>query len=314
VNRRFILDCDPGHDDAVALLTAARFLDVIGITTVFGNSNVTNTTRNALALCEAAGLDIAVHPGSDRPIAVDAAVHSAQSIHGQSGLDGAALPPPTRKPHDQDAVNFIIESALQETDLTIIAVAPLTNLARAITRAPQIVNRISEISIMGGSTTFGNVTAAAEFNIFADPEAAAVVFASKIPKRMVGLNVTTTFGIASEHIARLRTSGQLLAQEIAGALDYYLGRQSAHYQRQFAPMHDVCAVIPYSHPSLIEYQDLHVAVECQGTLTRGQTVCDQRGMRKDDSGAPGASSTAVAMTAQGDAIVEVVMDSLLYYP
>lgn len=312
MKRRFIVDCDPGHDDAVALLTAARFLDVIGITTVFGNSNVTNTTRNALSLCEAAGLDIPVYRGCAHPL--EGEVHSAESIHGPSGLDGARLPSPAGAANDQDAVTFIIESARRETDLVIIAVAPLTNIAQALIRAPDIAGRISEISIMGGSTTFGNATPAAEFNIFADPEAAAIVFASDIPKRMVGLNVTTTFGINKGHIAELKASGQNLPVALAGALDYYLSRQSTLYQRKFAPVHDVSAVIPYSHPALIRYQDLHVAVECAGTLTRGQTVCDQRGILAGEGlTTPGLANTAVAIEADGDAIVDVAMASLLYY-
>lgn len=312
-NPQYILDCDPGHDDAVALLFAAEYLSLMGITTVFGNSTVDNTTRNALAILEAAGLNIPVAKGLGQPL--DGEIYSGETVHGKSGLDGANLPGPRTSPIASNAPTFIIDSARKLNNLSIIAIGPLTNIATAINEAPDIKDRIQGISVMGGSTTFGNATPAAEFNIYADPEAASIIFASGIPIRMAGLNVTTTFGISTDQVKTLLDADSRLAKEIGGALNYYLQRQTAIYHREFAPIHDVCAVIPHTHSDLIRYKDMHVDVECNGTLTRGQTVCDQRGLFAGEGlKAPQTVNTAVATEADGKAIVHHVMESLLSYP
>jgi len=312
-NQRYILDCDPGHDDAVALLFAAKFLSLVGITTVFGNSTVDNTTRNALAIVESAGLHLPVAKGLSGPLVGE--IHSGESVHGKTGLDGADLPAPGITPISSNAPDFIIDSARKLDNLSIIAIGPLTNIATAINDAPDITDRIREISIMGGSTTFGNATPAAEFNIYADPEAASIVFASGIPIRMAGLNITTTFGITTSQVKTLQDADSRLAKEIGGALNYYLRRQTTIHHREFAPIHDVCAVIPYTHSDLIRYTDMHVDVECTGTLTRGQTVCDQRGLLAEEGlTTPQSVNTAVAIEADGKAIVQHVMASLLSYP
>jgi inosine-uridine nucleoside N-ribohydrolase len=309
----YILDCDPGHDDAVALLFAAQHLKLLGVTTVFGNSTIQNTTHNALAILDAAKLNIPVARGSGAPLRGE--IKSGESVHGKSGLDGASLPHPVSAPVNASGPEFIIEAARTRDDLHIMAVAPLTNLAKALTQAPDIISRIQEISIMGGSTGPGNATAAAEFNIFADPEAASIVYNSGVPLRMAGLNVTTSFGISNVDVDKLRHAGSSLAREIGGALHYYLNRQGVIYERQFAPIHDVCAVIPYTHPELLVYTEMHVDVECEGTLTRGQTVCDQRGLN-DGEGLDVArpANTAVATDAEGDRIVNLVIDALMQYP
>jgi inosine-uridine nucleoside N-ribohydrolase len=301
-NQRYILDCDPGHDDAVALLFAAKFLSLVGITTVFGNSTVDNTTR----------LTIPVARGLSAPLTGE--IHSGESVHGKTGLDGANLPAPSVTPITSNAPEFIIDSARKLDNLSIIAIGPLTNIAAAINEAPDVTDRICEISIMGGSTTFGNATPSAEFNIYADPEAARIVFASGIPVRMAGLNVTTTFGITRSQVKTLQDADSRLAKEIGGALNYYLQRQTKTYHREFAPIHDVCAVIPHTHSDLIRYTDMHVDIECSGTLTRGQTVCDQRLFAGEGLTTPQPVNTAVAIDADGKAIVRHVMTSLLSYP
>lgn len=310
---RFIIDCDPGHDDAVAMLVACRFLDVIGVTTVFGNSTVANTTRNALSILDAAGLaHVPVASGADRPL--EGRAHSGETVHGKSGLDGAGLPASTREPEAMSATEFIAAQARQHDDLSIIAIAPQTNIAKALTEHPDIRDRIRHISVMGGSTTFGNATPAAEFNVFADPEAAAIVFESGIPLTMVGLDVTTTFGVTREHVDTLRAHGSLIAREIGGALQYYLHRQSAIYGRDFAPMHDVCAVLPFSHPEFIRHEPMHVVVECEGNYTRGMTVCDRRGVIAGDGIALSAPANAdVAVAADGDGIIGLVLDTLMEF-
>lgn len=310
----FIIDCDPGHDDAVAMMVAAKYLDLVGITTVFGNSSVENTTRNALAILNAAGLShIPVAAGAAGPLT--GTTHSGESVHGKTGLDGANFAPSGTGPLPQPAAEFIAEQAERHGDLVIVAIAPETNLANALTEFPSIRSKIAEISIMGGSTNFGNATAAAEFNIFADPEAAAIVFESGIPITMAGLNVTTGFGVTTHDIDRLQRHGGSIAGELGSALGYYLSKQSAMYERDYAPVHDVCAVLPFTHPGLIHHESMHVAVECDGRYTRGMTVCDLRGKIAGDGIEPMAIPNAnVAMQADGDAIIRLLIDTLCEFP
>lgn len=310
----YILDCDPGHDDAVALLMAGRYLDLVGVTTVFGNSTVENTTRNALAILDAAGLGhIPVAAGADKPLA--GKTHSAEAVHGKSGLDGANFPASQNHAIAMSAPEFIAEQAERYGDLVVIAVAPETNVALALQQYPGIKNRISGISIMGGSTSFGNATAAAEFNVFADPEAAAVVFASGIPITMSGLNVTARFGLDRDQLNRLSNNGTLVAHELAGALGFYLGRQDVMYERQFAPLHDVCAVLPFSHPGLIEYEPMHVVVECEGRFTRGMTLCDLRGIVAGEGVEMSQPPNArVAVKVDEDVIKTLILDTLCEFP
>ena len=313
---KILVDCDPGHDDAVALLVAARHLELVGITTVHGNSSLENTTRNALALMELAGLDIPVARGCAGPL-VGSATH-APNIHGKSGLDGASLPEPTRRLVQQHAVDFIIAQAERHRgELVVAVVGPQTNLALALRREPRLAEWLREVTVMGGSTTTGNVTPAAEFNIYCDPEAAAAVFASGIPIRMVGLNVTRRTGFSSADIERLRQSGRRVAGVIADLLSFYLARQRETFGLDLAPMHDACAVIPYAFPELIRYGETTVQVELAGGLTRGMTVCDLRALH------PGAKLPArlvatpnarVALETDSRLLIDRVIETILTYP
>ena len=274
-NRRFLIDCDPGHDDALAILYACAKLDVVGITTTFGNQSVERTTRNALGLCTLAGLSVPVAAGASGPLSgpfVD-----ASDLHGRSGIDGAELPPPDRDAIDRGAAEFILDLSHQWSgDLVIIATGPLTNVAKALTSDTTLASRLAGISVMGGSIGSGNVTPVAETNTYADPEAARVVLGSGVPLWLVGLTVTTTVGATSEVLAGLRATGGRVAGVLAGALEFYLERQQRVYHRNLAPFHDVCAVLPFTDADLIEYRTAHVDVEVDGTLTRGMTVTDFR--------------------------------------
>lgn len=311
---KYIVDCDPGHDDALAILMAARHLDLVGVTTVFGNSTIENTTRNALDILAAAGLGhIPVARGAAGPLKGE--VRSAETVHGKSGLDGAHFDPSGLEPVAMPAARFIAEQAMLHDDLVVIAIAPETNLANAIAEYPDATRRLAGISVMGGSATIGNATAAAEFNIFADPEAAAIVFDAGIPITMAGLNLSTTFGLHQADVDRLAANGTRVARELAGALNFYLSRQSAMYERPFAAVHDVCAVIPFSHPGLIDHVPMHVAVECEGRYTRGMTVCDQRGIVAGDGIELAEPPNArVAMSADGPGIISVLLDTLCEFP
>src|SRR3954471_19378401 len=190
---KILIDCDPGHDDAVALLFAARHLDLVAVTTVHGNNSLANTTRNALAVLELAGIDVPVAAGCAEPL-VQASTQRGH-IHGKTGLDGADIPAPTRRQSDRHAVDLIIESASRHRgELVVALIGPQTNFAVALRREPRLRQWVSEVTIMGGSAGFGNITPAAEFNVHCDPEAASVVFESGIPIRMVGYDITRQTG------------------------------------------------------------------------------------------------------------------------
>src|SRR5215203_4928442 len=210
VRTKIIVDCDPGHDDAVAILFAARHFDLLAVTTVYGNSSVENTTRNALAILELTGIDAPVAAGCAEPL-VALALHTRE-MHGKTGLDGANIPPPTHSAIETHAVDLIIALAEQHRgELVVAAIGPSTNLALALKREPRLRSWLREVTIMGGSTSLGNITPVAEFNVHADPEAASVVFESGIPIRMVGYNVTRQTGFDRDNVARLKGSGRKVA-------------------------------------------------------------------------------------------------------
>jgi len=272
-----ILDCDPGHDDAVAIVVAAHTTDLLGITTVAGNAPLERTTHNALVMRELLGLALPVHSGAARPLLAEAS--PAPAVHGISGLDGADLPNPQRDVDSADAVGFIIDTCRANEGTWIVAVGPLTNIALALRAAPDLGRRIGGLSVMGGGS-FGNRTAVAEFNIWADPEAAAAVFAYGGPLVMAGLDVTHQFLATADRIERLAGLGGPLATVLGELLTYfstaYIGRHDAIAG---APMHDPLAVLAVVDPTLFERRYRHVAVETAGWLTRGMTVIDERQVR-----------------------------------
>ena len=307
--RKILIDCDPGHDDAVAILFAARHLDLVGITTVCGNNSVENTTRNALAVLELGGLDVPLAKGCAEPLA-QRPVASAE-VHGKSGLDGADLPEPRRRPVDAHAVDFMIDMASRHRgELILAAIGPETNVALALRREPRLKAWLQEITVMGGSTGSGNITAAAEFNIHCDPEAAWAVFNSGIPVRMAGLNVTRRTGFDEADVDRLKASQRKVASAVADLMRFYLARQRERHDVGVAPMHDVCAIIPYVEPSFFEYAHAAVDIELNGTLTRGMTVCDLRPVR---AGGHARANVRVAVDARSRAVVDQVIDTLLAY-
>jgi inosine-uridine nucleoside N-ribohydrolase len=316
MKHKLLVDCDPGHDDAVALLFAARHFDLIGVTTVHGNASLENTTRNALSVMTLACINVPLAAGRGEPLV--AKPHEATEIHGKTGLDGATLPQPNRQPIAQHAVDFIIEMAYQHrNELVIAMVGPQTNLAAAIKREPRLASWLREITIMGGSTTTGNVTPAAEFNVYCDPEAAAIVFECGAPIRMMGYNVTRETGFTHADIERMRKSGKRVAATIADLMAFYLDRQERIYGLTVAPMHDVCALVAYVSPGLITDIATSVRVELTGTFTRGMTVCDLRGVRPGAAEKIVAATNAnarVALAAQSRAVIDLVVDTLLMYP
>lgn len=273
---KLLLDCDPGHDDAVALLYAAAHLDLCGVTTVYGNQSIDHVTRNALSLCRLAGLDIPVARGAERPLRAEP-IH-AGAVHGATGLDGAELPEPDRDPVAGHAVDLILALArAHRGELVIAATGTLTNLALALTAEPKLAGWLRGISIMGGSTGMGNVTQVAEFNIYCDPEAADIVLRAGVPLWLVGLDVTRRVGVDAAQVAALRQGGRV-ARTIGELLAFYLASLHRVHGLTTASLHDPCALVPFIAPELMTYRPTHVAVECASPLTRGMTVCDLRNL------------------------------------
>lgn len=278
--RRIILDCDPGHDDAVAILLAAHSpsIGLEAITTVAGNQTVEKTARNALKICGFAGISgVPIAAGMDRPLV--RALHTAPSIHGESGLDGPALPDPTLSLAPIHAVDLIIEMLLaSDGDITIVATGPLTNIATAMRREPTIVPKIQRIVLMGGAIGLGNWTPAAEFNIYVDPEAAHIVFTSGRPITMIGLDVTHQVLTTPEIRARIRALGTPVARLVDDLLGFFADTYLRVFGLPSPPLHDPCAVAWVVDPSIISSRLMHVDIELHGEFTVGRTVCDIYGV------------------------------------
>lgn len=284
-----LIDCDPGHDDVLAILTAAKYASLVGITTVAGNAALEFTTRNALVTCDLAGIDVPVHSGAAGPL--QGPTRDAGHVHGQEGLDGVEIPVPSRAKSGDDAPGFIIATAHRTPRLWIVAVGPLTNVALALQRDPDLAQSVAGISIMGGGT-FGNATAAAEFNIWADPEAADVVFASGAHIRMCGLDLTHQVCADGEFIAAMQQLGTPLGDFVGGLLAHYAQTIIELVGEDLAALHDPCSVLAVTHPELFDFSDHGVRIELDGTLTRGMTVIDQRVSRGPVEVAWGVASEA----------------------
>ena len=266
---RILIDCDPGHDDAIALLLtlASPELELLGVTTVAGNQTLEKTTANAIRVLDFVGRDdVQVAAGADRPLVRDPFV--AAYVHGETGLDGPDLPPPQREPLALQAVDFLAE---QVSGATLVAVGPLTNVALLLARYPEA--RPERIVLMGGSIGLGNVTPAAEFNIWADPEAAARVFESGLELTMVGLDVTHQALLLDADAEHLRASGRT-GQMVAELYDFFHRFHRDTYGFGGSPIHDAVAVAYAFRPGLMETKRCRVAIECGSELTRGRTVVD----------------------------------------
>ena len=273
-----IVDCDPGHDDAIALIVAARFADLVGVTTVAGNAPVTKTTRNARIMLDLVSSDVPLHRGAERPLV--APPRHAPEVHGESGLDGAQLPEPSRPEDSGDAVGYIIDTCRSTEGLWLVPIGPLTNIALALRTAPDIAGRIAGISLMGGGT-FGNRTPAAEFNIWADPEAAAIVYGYGGRLVMSGLDVTHQLQATPDRIARIRDIPGPLAVIVSDLFDFFLSTYVPNHESlKGGVVHDACAVLGLTHPHLFTTREHHVVVETAGEFTRGMTLIDRRGTRR----------------------------------
>ena len=299
-----ILDCDPGHDDAIAILLAVASpeLELVGVTTVSGNQTLDKTTRNALRVLELAGRgDIPVYAGADRPFVRERDV--AAHVHGESGLDGPDLPEPSSPPQDQHAVDFIADQLrARDGKLTVVPTGPLTNIGLLFALHPDV-PRPERIVLMGGAIGEGNRTPAAEFNIWADPEAAQRVFAAGLDTTMIGLDVTHRALITDEHTERLRASGRV-GSAVAQLMDFYARFHKARYpDLDGSPMHDPVCIAHLIRPGLMTVRDAFIDVDCSTGPSWGRTNVDWRG--REHFGAPNAK---VGLDIDGAAFAELVVE------
>lgn len=300
---KVIVDCDPGHDDAVAIMLAHAHTEVLGITTVSGNAPLESTTRNALAVVELINADTPVHSGAAAPLQ-GKAIHAA-GVHGVSGLGGVELDAPSRAVASSDAVQFILTETRAHQDVWIVAIGPLTNVALALQKDPTLVERVAGISIMGGSATVGNATRVAEFNIWADPEAADVVFRSGARLKMCGLNLTHQLTTSDDLSSELREINSRDSVFVAALFDYMHGRMETLIGRRRSALHDPCAVMAVTHPELLEFEERAVVIELDGTHTRGMTVVDERVTRRRDP-----ANVEVAYEIDADRAMALVVECL----
>jgi purine nucleosidase len=281
--RKIIIDTDPGQDDAVAILLALASpddLEILGITAVAGNVPLPLTEKNARIVCELAGKpETLVFAGCDAPIARK--LVTAEHVHGKTGLDGPTLPDPTMPLQDQHAVDFIIETlrAEEEGTVTLCPLGPLTNIAVALKRAPDIADRIQEIVLMGGAYfEVGNITPAAEFNIYVDPEAAKAVFACGAPITVMPLDVTHKALVTADRNAAFRALGTPVGIAVAEMTDFFERFDKEKYGSTGAPLHDPCVTAYLIQPDLFTGRHINVEIETGSDLTLGMTVADWWGV------------------------------------
>jgi len=274
--KRLLLDCDPGLDDALALLLAHGDprIDLVGVTTVGGNVALANTTRNALELREYLGFtEVPVASGAAGPLVREA--KNAAEVHGVGGLGDVILPPATLPLADSHAVDLIVDTVMGSPgEINLVAVGPMTNIALALRREPRIAEAAASFTSMGGSYTRGNTTPAAEFNIYADPEAAAEVFAADWDVVMVGLDLTLQAMVTSTVKQRMASIGRLGRELVVPLATYWNDPQDPNWGGQ--AVHDVCAVAYLSRPELFSLTPARVEVELDGRWTAGMTVTDFR--------------------------------------
>jgi inosine-uridine nucleoside N-ribohydrolase len=304
-----IFDCDPGHDDTLALLLAARApeLKLLAVTCVAGNQTLEKTALNARRVMTVGEIrDVPVAAGMATPLVRP--LVTAPYAHGESGLDGYEFGEPTVDLVAEHGVDLIIRTVKESSEpVTLVPVGPLTNVAMAFLRAPEIKAKIGRIVLMGGAAQFGNVTPAAEFNIYVDPEAAAVVFAAGVPITMVGLDATHQARIGAVERERIRALGTPVGTMVSDLLAWYSRGSEQRAGWEGAPVHDALAVAAVIRPDLLETQHVNVVVETAGTYTAGRTVCDLWRMTGREPNAD------VAMGVNREAFVELLIEGLARY-
>lgn len=303
-----IIDCDPGQDDAIAILLALASpeeIDLLAVTAVAGNVPLARTQENARKLVALAGRpDVPVYAGCDRPLV--RSLVTAEYVHGKTGIDGADLPTPTQPLADGHAVQAIINlvRSRPEKSVTICPVGPLTNVAMALRLAPDLAGRIRQIVLMGGAIGLGNITPAAEFNIYVDPHAADIVFRSGVPLVMHGLDVTHQACCTKERLDRLRAIGSPVSEAAYGMLTFYGVYDQTRGDGQGAPLHDPCAIAYVISPDLFQGRDCAVDIDLSAGPSIGRTLVDWGGV----TGRP--ANCRVIDRINADAFFDLLIDRL----
>ncbi|MEV7197272.1 nucleoside hydrolase [Streptomyces sp. NPDC093510] len=305
--RKIILDCDPGHDDAIAMLLAHGNpdVDLVAVTTVVGNQTLEKVTRNALSVARIANITgVPFAAGCPRPLVRD--VENAPDIHGESGIDGPVMPEPTLALDERHAVDLIIDTVMahEPGEITIVPTAGLTNIALAARKEPRIAERVREVVLMGGGYHTGNWSPVAEFNIKIDPEAAHIVFNESWPVTMVGLDLTHQALATPEVIERIGKVGTKPALFVNELLDFFGAMYLEAQGFDAPPVHDPCAVAYVIDPSVMTVRKAPVDVELTGTLTLGMTVTDFRAPAPDDC------TTQVAVDLDHTRFWDLIVDAL----
>ncbi|NEQ54568.1 MAG: nucleoside hydrolase [Leptolyngbya sp. SIO3F4] len=308
--RPIIIDCDPGVDDAIALLLAIANpteLDILGITTVAGNVPLHFTSQNALKICALANANIPIYAGCPRPILRP--LETAADVHGATGLQGAELPKPQQPLMVQHAVAFLISTLQQATiPVTLATLGPLTNIAVALIQAPHIAEKIDQIVAMGGSITHGNMTPSAEFNIYVDPHAAQVVFQSGIPINLITLDTTHQVLTTSDHLTAFRQLNTLVSNAAADLLTHYGTPDIKRYGMPGAPLHDPCVIAYLLRPELFTFRPSYTAIDTTSPDNLGRTVIDWWGR----TGQP--ANTHVAESVDSKGIYTLLIEAFANYP
>ena len=304
---KIILDCDPGHDDAVAMLLAwgNPEIDLIAVTTVYGNQTIEKVTRNALAIASVAGITgIPFARGAHRPLV--RTVETAESIHGESGLDGPELPAATFELDPRHAVDLIIDEIMgnEPGTVTLVPTGALTNIALAVRKEPRIAARVKEVVLMGGGYNVGNWSATSEFNIVIDPEAAHIVFNEAWPLTMVGLDVTHQALATPDVVAGITGIGTGPARFVGELMDFFAHTYKDAQGFDHPPVHDPVAVAYVIDPSVLTVRKTPLDVELTGTITLGMTVADFRSPAPDDC------TTQVATAIDGPRFWALVTDAV----
>ncbi|MEX6013035.1 ribosylpyrimidine nucleosidase [Mammaliicoccus sciuri] len=306
--QKIILDCDPGHDDAITMLMAYIHtnIDLLGITIVSGNQTLEKTVKNGLSVAQHLNMDVKIYSGASEPLVRERVV--ADNVHGETGMDGPVFDALNREPEDKRAVQFIIDTLLHsEGDITLVPTGPLTNIALAMKLEPSITSKIKEIVLMGGAYGNGNFTPSAEFNIFADPEAAHIVFKSGVPIVMMGLDVTNKTLCTPEIIKRMESTNNKAGQLFSDLMNFTLKTQFQEFGLEAGPLHDATTIGYLVNKDLFEVQDMYVEIDINRGPSYGRTVCDESDVLKKEH------NVKVAKNVKVDEFFDLVYECIRMY-
>ena len=280
---KIILDCDPGHDDAVAIMLAAinPKIELLGITVVAGNQKLEKTVNNALKVCNHLNLDVPVYSGMSRPMIREQLI--ADDIHGETGLDGPKFEELKIKAEDKHAVNFIIDTLMNSDEkITLVPTGPLTNIGMAIRFEPRIIEKINRKVLMGGSYQLGNMTPAAEFNILADPDAAHIVFSSGVKVVMMGLDLTRQASATKEVVEKIKSLNNKASKLFVDLMEFFAASQKNVFGWSAPPVHDPTTIAYIIDPECIEVKPMFCEIELWSERSYGRTLCDYFGILKKE--------------------------------